>query len=232
VDCSGLVQQAARLAGLNLDGTAATQQRKGRPVSMSQLQPGDLVFHGNPATHVGIYIGNGKVIHAPHTGDHVRIVDLHSYHYFDSARRVFDAPASVAPDPVQPAPAPAPRPDKPYVPQPYRPSSLPVPHFLQPAGYQPSAPIPYPPAAPAGYQPAPVPMAPPAPPPPPPPPPPVPPLPPPPLPPALPGLPGQAAYPYQPIQLSAVQQQQVGMIQQQLASIQQQIQALLGGFRA
>ncbi|MDB5101931.1 MAG: hypothetical protein JWM80_6352, partial [Cyanobacteria bacterium RYN_339] len=116
VDCSGLVQQAARLAGLNLDGTAASQQRHGTSVSMNALKPGDLVFHGNPASHVGIYIGNGKVLHAPHTGDHVKIVDLATYHYFTNARRVFDAPGSAAPD--SPTPAPAPAPAVPYTPVP------------------------------------------------------------------------------------------------------------------
>lgn len=98
VDCSGLVLQAARLSGLNLDGTAAVQQNMGTPVSMKDLKPGDLVFAGTPAHHVGIYIGDNKVIHAPHTGSQVQIVDLSTYHYFDNARRVFDgAPAAPAP---------------------------------------------------------------------------------------------------------------------------------------
>ena len=89
VDCSGLITQAARQAGINLDGTAAAQQDKGRPVAMNDLKPGDLVFMGNPAHHVGIYIGDGKVLHSPHTGDHVKISPLEGYGW-DSARRVFD----------------------------------------------------------------------------------------------------------------------------------------------
>jgi cell wall-associated NlpC family hydrolase len=88
VDCSGLVLQAARLAGFNLDGTAAMQQQRGRPVSMGALQPGDLLFHGTPASHVGIYIGNGQAIHASSTQGKVVIVNLSSYTYFNNARRV------------------------------------------------------------------------------------------------------------------------------------------------
>lgn len=85
VDCSGLVLQAAHMAGFNLDGCAADQQRMGRPVSMRDLKPGDLVFRGMPAHHVGIYIGNGQVIHAPQTGDVVKISPVS---YFENARRV------------------------------------------------------------------------------------------------------------------------------------------------
>jgi LysM repeat protein len=137
VDCSGLVTQAARMAGLNFDGTAATQQDKGRSVSMNDLQPGDLLFHGNPASHVGIYIGNGKAIHAPKTGDVVKVVDVKDYGYFDNARRLFDAAdraTADAPETEKPekpraerpadrfertamAPAPAPAPGPSYVPQ-------------------------------------------------------------------------------------------------------------------
>ncbi len=86
VDCSGLVQQAARLMGRNLDGTADMQQRKGKAVSMRDLRPGDLVFVGRPATHVGIYVGDGKVLHAPRTGSRV---SFGSVRWFDNARRVF-----------------------------------------------------------------------------------------------------------------------------------------------
>jgi cell wall-associated NlpC family hydrolase len=88
VDCSGLVTQAARWSGLNLDGNAAMQQRRGRPVSMNALQPGDLLFHGTPASHVGIYIGDGRAIHASSTYGRVMIVNVRDYGYFDNARRV------------------------------------------------------------------------------------------------------------------------------------------------
>lgn len=88
VDCSGLVQQAARRAGSNLDGTAALQQRKGQSVSMNNLKPGDLLFKGSPAHHVGIYLGNGQFMHAPRTGDVVKIQSMSTYRW-TGARRVF-----------------------------------------------------------------------------------------------------------------------------------------------
>lgn len=129
VDCSGLVMQAARMAGLNFDGTAAVQQDKGRPVSLNALQRGDLVFRGNPAYHVGIYLGNGQVLHSPKTGDVVRVTTVDGW---DNARRLFDArdrapaaddrpqpapqPAPVSVDRYEPAPMPQPGPT--YVPQP------------------------------------------------------------------------------------------------------------------
>jgi hypothetical protein len=94
VDCSGLVLQAARMVGRNFDGTAADQQKMGKPVGMDELQPGDLLFKGNPASHVGIYLGEGKFLHAPQTGDVVKVSDVAEYGNFTEARRVFDAPAS------------------------------------------------------------------------------------------------------------------------------------------
>lgn len=86
VDCSGLVQQASGLAGVGRSGTAATFQRMGKSVSMGALRPGDLVFRGSPANHVGIYVGNGKVLHAPTTGKRVSFTNVN---YFESARRLF-----------------------------------------------------------------------------------------------------------------------------------------------
>lgn len=88
VDCSGLVQQAARMAGMNLDGTAALQQRKGQSVSLNSLKPGDLLFRGNPASHVGIFLGNGQFMHAPRTGDVVKVQSMSTYRW-TGARRVF-----------------------------------------------------------------------------------------------------------------------------------------------
>jgi cell wall-associated NlpC family hydrolase len=72
-DCSGLVMRAFAAAGVSLAHSAAAQQRSGRRVSLSQLQPGDLVFWGSPAYHVGIYVGGGKILDAPHTGTVVQI---------------------------------------------------------------------------------------------------------------------------------------------------------------
>lgn len=86
VDCSGLVMQAGYKADMNLVGNTVVQQHKGRAVSMKHLKPGDLVFMGTPSYHVGIYIGNGKVLHAPHTGAKVSITNVGQFQY---ARRLF-----------------------------------------------------------------------------------------------------------------------------------------------
>src|SRR5688500_3961985 len=64
VDCSGLISQALQDCGMKVSGTAAQLQDKGKKVSMKDLKKGDLVFIGNPATHVGLYMGKGKVLHA------------------------------------------------------------------------------------------------------------------------------------------------------------------------
>ena len=74
LDCSGLVQLAYAQLGIQLPRTSQQQQQVGTPVaSVAQAQPGDLIFYGSPAEHVGIYIGNGQMIDAPHTGTSVRI---------------------------------------------------------------------------------------------------------------------------------------------------------------
>lgn len=70
-DCSGLTQYSASVAGLSLPRTARAQQQATTPVT--NPQPGDLVFFGAPAHHVGIYLGGGKMLHAPHTGEVVQI---------------------------------------------------------------------------------------------------------------------------------------------------------------
>jgi cell wall-associated NlpC family hydrolase len=86
VDCSGLVIQAARLCGLHLaEGRARDLQRRGTPVSLRHLRPGDLVFKGHPATHVGIYLGGGRVLHSPGRGKRVTQTGMHGW---TSARRV------------------------------------------------------------------------------------------------------------------------------------------------
>jgi cell wall-associated NlpC family hydrolase len=74
-DCSGLVAYVYARLGVSLPRVAADQYRAGRHVARSMLRPGDLVFfHG--LGHVGIYIGGGRFIHAPHTGEVVRISSL------------------------------------------------------------------------------------------------------------------------------------------------------------
>lgn len=83
-DCSGFTQYVFRnAAGVNLPRTTYEQINVGTPVAYSDLQPGDLVF---PHTgHVGIYVGNGQMIHAPSTGD---VIKVSSVYKFYTARRV------------------------------------------------------------------------------------------------------------------------------------------------
>ena len=78
-DCSGLVMYVFGQVGVSLPHNAAAQYGYGVPVSMSQLQAGDLVFF-NGLGHVGIYIGGGQFIHAPHTGDVVKISSLSGWY--------------------------------------------------------------------------------------------------------------------------------------------------------
>jgi peptidoglycan DL-endopeptidase CwlO len=87
-DCSGLTSWAWRAAGVGLPHNAAAQQGMGRSVSRGNLQPGDLVFFGSPAYHVGIYVGDGMMIHAPTTGDVVKMVSLSYMSDYSGATRV------------------------------------------------------------------------------------------------------------------------------------------------
>ena len=87
-DCSGLTMYAWGQAGVSLPHSAADQQGIGTSVAQSDLQPGDLVFFGSPAYHVAIYIGDGMIIHAPTSGDVVKIVSLSSMPDYAGARRV------------------------------------------------------------------------------------------------------------------------------------------------
>ncbi|MEU9774983.1 NlpC/P60 family protein [Streptomyces sp. NPDC047968] len=75
-DCSGLTQAAWRSAGVALPRTTYTQIEAGRRVARSQLAPGDLVFFYPGITHVGLYIGDGRMIHAPRPGSPVRIAGI------------------------------------------------------------------------------------------------------------------------------------------------------------
>lgn len=84
-DCSGLMQYVFGAEGVSLPRTAAEQQECGTPVAKGDLQPGDLVFWGEPAYHVAMYIGNGEIIAAPHTGAYVTTMSLYPY---TNARRV------------------------------------------------------------------------------------------------------------------------------------------------
>ncbi|MEU6882955.1 NlpC/P60 family protein [Streptomyces sp. NPDC046712] len=71
-DCSGLMVWSYRQAGISLPRTSSAQRYAGRQVPLSQAQPGDLVTYRSDASHVGIYAGNGQVIHAPYPGARVR----------------------------------------------------------------------------------------------------------------------------------------------------------------
>ncbi|MFB3161909.1 NlpC/P60 family protein [Neobacillus sp. 179-J 1A1 HS] len=86
-DCSGFVSYVYRSVGISLPRTSSAQQNVGTRISMNQLQPGDLVFKGMPAYHVGIYIGGGQYIHAPQTGDVVKIAPFNPSK-FSSASRI------------------------------------------------------------------------------------------------------------------------------------------------
>lgn len=82
-DCSGFTQYVLAQNGKSIPRTSQEQFASGQAVDKSNLQAGDLVFYnwsgGTEATHVGIYEGNGKMIHAPHSGDVVKEVDFNSY---------------------------------------------------------------------------------------------------------------------------------------------------------
>ena len=84
-DCSGLTMYVYGLLGIRLTHFTGSQLYEGRPVPPSQLQPGDLVFFRPDANgvphHEGMYIGNGQFIHAPHTGDVVKISSLFETRY-------------------------------------------------------------------------------------------------------------------------------------------------------
>jgi peptidoglycan DL-endopeptidase CwlO len=89
-DCSGFVMYVFAQIGVSLPHHAASQYNYGVPVSRDQLAPGDLVFFDGLG-HVGIYIGNGQFIHAPHTGDVVKISSLYEDWYsatYYGARRL------------------------------------------------------------------------------------------------------------------------------------------------
>jgi cell wall-associated NlpC family hydrolase len=94
-DCSGLVYYCYRHFGYSVNRTASGLAYNGTAVSSSELQPGDVILFtaqdGNYIGHTGIYIGNGQFIHAPHTGDVVKISSLSSTYYTNhywGARRI------------------------------------------------------------------------------------------------------------------------------------------------
>lgn len=94
-DCSGLVAHIYEEAyGIRLPRTVIAQSETGVAVGTQDLEPGDLVFYdtlGRPYSHVGIYLGDGKFVHAPKTGSRVRFENLRSTYWtkrFNGARRI------------------------------------------------------------------------------------------------------------------------------------------------
>jgi peptidoglycan DL-endopeptidase CwlO len=85
-DCSGFTSYVFRSVGISLPRTSSAQQNVGTRISLSQVQPGDLVFRGSPAYHVGIYIGGGQYIHAPQTGDVVKIAPFNPSKFSTASR--------------------------------------------------------------------------------------------------------------------------------------------------
>jgi peptidoglycan DL-endopeptidase CwlO len=75
-DCSGLTMYAWGKAGVSLSHSSKAQVGEGRRVSRSELAPGDLVFYYSPVSHVAIYLGNGRIVHAPRPGKSVEIAPL------------------------------------------------------------------------------------------------------------------------------------------------------------
>ena len=93
-DCSGLIAHVFEQAGRAVPRTARAQSRVGTPVKRAHLAPGDLVFYNTrnaPYSHVGMYVGNGRFVHAPKPGARVRIERLDTPYWrtrFNGARRL------------------------------------------------------------------------------------------------------------------------------------------------
>jgi len=97
LDCSGMVSHVyAAALGLRLEGSAADIARKGQPVEPDKIRPGDLVFFNTsnrPHSHVGIYIGDDRFVHAPKANGRVRTESLKQRYFatrFEEARSYFD----------------------------------------------------------------------------------------------------------------------------------------------
>ncbi|MGL5885080.1 MAG: C40 family peptidase, partial [Bombilactobacillus sp.] len=91
LDCSGLVQYAYGKANVALSHYTVAQESAGRQVSLSDLQPGDIIFWGGVGAsyHDAIYIGNGQYVHAPQPGETVKVASISQYFMPSFAVRVF-----------------------------------------------------------------------------------------------------------------------------------------------
>lgn len=85
-DCSGLTQAAWKAAGVDLPRTTWDQVNAGSRVSEADLKPGDLIFFYSDISHVGLYIGGGQMIHAPHTGTVVKIAPITEMPFYGAVR--------------------------------------------------------------------------------------------------------------------------------------------------
>ena len=85
-DCSGLTMMAWAQAGVSLPHSSSAQYGSGSPVSADALQPGDLTFYYSPISHVGMYIGNGMIVHAANPGTGVVVSDMYSMPYVGATR--------------------------------------------------------------------------------------------------------------------------------------------------
>ncbi len=87
-DCSGLMQYAYAAAGVAMPHSSRMQASMGKAVSRADLQPGDLVFFYSPVSHVGMYIGNGQMVHAPTSGDVVKVASIDAMGSITAMRRI------------------------------------------------------------------------------------------------------------------------------------------------
>ena len=87
-DCSGLTMYAYKAAGIALPHSSRLQATKGKAVSRAALKPGDLLFFYSPISHVGMYIGGGKMVHASTYGQPVKVVNLGNMPGLVAARRI------------------------------------------------------------------------------------------------------------------------------------------------
>lgn len=102
-DCSSLVQAAYAAAGITIPRTTFDQVKVGQPVAYSDLRPGDLIFTEGTGSsgeseqfgHVGMYLGAGQWIEAPHTGDHVKIVAAPTADRTEAIRRYINSAISI-----------------------------------------------------------------------------------------------------------------------------------------
>jgi NlpC/P60 family/SPOR domain len=95
MDCSGFVRAVYNLCGLSIPRTSRDQYKAGESVAKEELQDGDLVFFGSSEdaiNHVGIYVGNGRFVHAPRRGEEIRVTSVDESYFekrFVGARRYF-----------------------------------------------------------------------------------------------------------------------------------------------